>query len=223
MSASWWLSSRSVFSPRLFQGLLFFRGKFATQLFFVSDLVLQRVGVAFQLVSGVNALLELLSPSANFSASLTILPISSGVRPFWSLVIVPSTFVFSCHTWNTVHVYLKGNFNPWHPTGSRRNSSQIKRAQEVIVFGQQSFTFIDLDCDSWLIVGSRRKDLRLLGGHYSIPWNQFGHHISHILSAKGKRTHVKQHQMPCVLITREHPSLHSSTVHHGLGEADAAQ
>lgn len=140
MSASWWLSSRSVFSPRLFQGLLFFRGKFATQLFFVSDLVLQRVGVAFQLVSGVDALLELF---VFFSELLGIVD-----HPFdllggqailvignCNLILVPCTLVFSCHTQNTVHVDLEGNFDLRHATGSRRNSSQIECAQEVIVFG----------------------------------------------------------------------------------------
>ncbi|GAB5580130.1 rab9 effector protein with kelch motifs isoform X1 [Prionailurus iriomotensis] len=90
-----------------------------------------------------------------------------------------------CHSKNAIHIDFKGDFNLWDPTGSRRNSSQIKSSQ---------------------------KDLRLLGGHHGVPWNQFGHDTSHSFNTKCEGTYIKQYQITC----KEYPSLDSSTICYGL-------
>mmetsp|Transcript_24123 Transcript_24123/g.50076 ORF Transcript_24123/g.50076 Transcript_24123/m.50076 type:complete len:209 (-) Transcript_24123:106-732(-) len=75
------------------------------------------------------------------------------------LLALSGALVFCTYVQNAVAVDLKGHFNLWLTTGSRRNPAKLKLAQEVVVFGHGPFTFIDLDVHCWLIVLVCGEDL----------------------------------------------------------------
>ena len=49
-------------------------------------------------------------------------------------------------------------------TRSRGDTRELKLAEVVVVLGPGTFTLVDLDQDTGLVVGVSPEDLRLLGG-----------------------------------------------------------
>lgn len=132
----------------LLDGLLVFGRQLAAQLLFVPDLVLQGIGVALQLVAGVDALLQLLvivgealglvHHALNVLGRQSVLVVGDG-----DLVLVARALVLGGDTQDAVDVDLEGDLDLRDTTGSRRDASQVKRTQEVVIFSQRTLTWKD--------------------------------------------------------------------------------
>jgi NAD-specific glutamate dehydrogenase len=60
---------------------------------------------------------------------------------------------------NTVSINVEGNFNLWNTTRSRRNARQLKLAEELVVLGASTLSFVYLNKYTRLVV-SNNKDSR---------------------------------------------------------------
>lgn len=58
-------------------------------------------------------------------------------------------------------------------------------------------TFINLNGDSRLVIRSCRKDLGFLGGHHSVPGDQFSHYSSNSLNTKSQGAHIQKNHITC--------------------------
>lgn len=61
------------------------------------------------------------------------------------LVLLSSAFVHCRYIKNAIGINVKGHLNLRDTSGSRWNTSQLKLAQDVIVLGHGSLTFINLE------------------------------------------------------------------------------
>lgn len=130
---------------RFLNGLLVVVRQLASKLLLVADLVLQRVGIALQLIAGVDPLLQLL---VFVGKALGV--IHHALNVLWreavlvicdcDFVLVACTLVLSGHTQNTIDVNLKGDFDLGYTTWGRRDASEIEGAQQVVVFGKGTLT-----------------------------------------------------------------------------------
>ncbi len=132
----------------LLDGLLVIGRQLATQLLFVPDLVLQGVGVALQLVAGVDALLQLLVIiSEVFSLVHHALDVLGGqpvlVIGDGDLVLVACALVLGGDAQDAVDIDLEGDLDLRDSAGSRSDASQVKGAQEVVILGQRTLTWKD--------------------------------------------------------------------------------
>ncbi len=121
---------------------------FAAQLLFVPNLVLQGVGVALQLVAGVDALLQLLviiseafglvHHALDVLGGQSVLVVGDG-----DLVLVARALVLGGDTQDAVYINLKGDLDLRDAAGSRRDAGQVKGAQEVVILGHRTLTWKD--------------------------------------------------------------------------------
>ncbi|KAK6305302.1 hypothetical protein J4Q44_G00240820, partial [Coregonus suidteri] len=126
-------------------GFLVLGRQLAAQLLLVADLVLERVGVAFKLVTGINALLQLLvlvgealsvvDHALNVLRRQTVLVVGDG-----DLVLVARSLVLCCDTQDAVDVNLEGDLDLGHTTRCGGDASQVEGSQQVVVFGQGTLT-----------------------------------------------------------------------------------
>ena len=93
----------------------------------------------------------------------------------------------------------------------------------MVVLGHGSLSFVDLDGDSVLIVGSGGKDLRLLGGDDSVTRNQLGHDTSDGLNTHGQRVDVQKNDLSSVLLSGQNSGLDGSAKSDGLIGVDASR
>lgn len=68
-----------------------------------------------------------------------------------------------------------------------RDAGQLKLAEHVVVLGDRTFTFEDLDEDNSLIVGGGRQDLGLPGRHDSVVRDELGEDSTSGLDTEGGR------------------------------------
>uniref|UniRef100_A0A914MTA7 Uncharacterized protein n=1 Tax=Meloidogyne incognita TaxID=6306 RepID=A0A914MTA7_MELIC len=81
----------------------------------------------------------LLDHTLNLIFGKTSLVISDG-----DLVLLSSRLVLGRNIQNSVGVNVKSDFDLRNTTRSRRNSTQLELAQQVVVLCHSAFTFIDL-------------------------------------------------------------------------------
>merc|ERR1719370_1683119 len=141
------------------------------------------------------------SSALNFSASLTILSISSLESLPLSLVIV----ILFC---------LPVDLSAAGTSRSRRNASEIELAQIVVVLGHGTLALVHLDRHSGLVVAVGGEGLGLLGGDGGVPLDQGSHHTSSSLNAERQRGNIEEQQVGHSFagVTGEDGSLHSSTI-----------
>jgi NAD-specific glutamate dehydrogenase len=68
----------------------------------------------------------------------------------------------------SIKVEGNGNFNLWNTTRSRRNARQLKIAEEVVVLGASTLSFVYLNKYTRLVVRVGREDFGLLGRDGSV-------------------------------------------------------
>ena len=61
----------------------------------------------------------------------------------------------------------------------------------MVILGHASFSFIDLDQDTWLIISISGKDLTLLGGDSSVSWNKNGHNSTSSFNTLREWGHIE--------------------------------
>ncbi|KAF5137627.1 NAD-specific glutamate dehydrogenase [Metarhizium anisopliae] len=115
---------------------------------------------------------------------------------------------------DTIGIKIKGDLNLGNTTGSGRNTSELKLAEQVVVLGALTFTFKDLDKHTRLVVGEGREDLGLLGGNGGVAGDKLGHHATSGLNTERQRSDIEQQNAAGGLgvVTRQDSSLDSSTV-----------
>ena len=131
-------------------------------------------------------------------------------------------------------------------TGSGGNTGKFKLAEEVVVLGERTFTFVDLDKDSGLVVsgGGETKNtntnkkkqkvrtkshklndnkkreidahLGLPGRDDSVTRNEFGHDTTGGLNTESEGTDIDEDDISHTLITSEDTTLDGSTVSDSL-------
>lgn len=130
---------------RLLNGFLVLIRQLAAELFLVTNLVLQGVGVALQLVTGVDPLLQLLvfvsEPLRVVHHALDILwrqPIL--VIRDRDLILVACAFVLSGDSQDAVDIDFKRDLNLRYPTRGGRDAREVKCSQQVVVLSQRTLT-----------------------------------------------------------------------------------
>lgn len=129
----------------LLDGFLVLIRQLAAKLLLVTDLVLQRVGVALQLITGINPLLQLL-----VFISKTLCIIHHALDVLWrqailvicdcDLIFVARAFVLSCDSQDTIDINFKRDLNLWYTTRGRRDASEVKCSQQVVVLSKRALT-----------------------------------------------------------------------------------
>ncbi len=132
----------------LVDGLLVVGRQLAAQLLFVTDLVLQGVGVALQLVAGVNTLLQLLvlisealglvHHALDVLGGQSVLVVGDG-----DLVLVACALVLGGDTQDPADVNIEGDLDLRDAARSRRDAGQVKGDQEIVILGQRTLTWND--------------------------------------------------------------------------------
>lgn len=140
------LEPLDLFFHGFLDGLLVVGGELASQLLLVSHLVLERVRVTLELVTGVDALFQplvfvcealgVVHHALDVFGRQPILVVGDG-----DLVLVARAFVFSRHPQDAVDVDFKRDFNLRNATGCWGDTRQVKGSQEVVVFGQRTLTW----------------------------------------------------------------------------------
>merc|ERR1719228_199506 len=142
------------------------------------DLVLQLLildgclhveAVALQTILGRNSVLLLLIISLElFSIGHHTLNLflgeSSLVISNGNLILFTSRLVTSRHIQDTICINIKGDFNLWHATRCRWDTSQVKLTKQVVILGHSSLALVHLDGDGRLVVAVGGEGLGLLGG-----------------------------------------------------------
>lgn len=130
---------------RLLNGFLVLIGQLAAELLLVTNLVLQGVGVALQLVTGVDPLLQLL-----VFVSEPLRVVHHALDVLWrqailvigdcDLILVACAFVLSCDSQDTVDINFKRDLNLRYTTRGGRDASEVKCSQQVVVLSQRTLT-----------------------------------------------------------------------------------
>merc|ERR1719319_1571246 len=194
---------------------------------------------------------NLASSSANFSASLIIFSMSSGVSLFWSFVMVIFSLLpvplSSAETWRMPLASISKVTSIWGtPRGAggmllrsnlpRRwlslvmgNSAggwgdvvEVELAKKMVVLGHGSLSFKHLDGHSVLVISGGREDLRLLGWDNSVPGNELSHHSSYGFNSHGQWIYVKQHNFSSFGVSGENSSLDSGSIGDGFIRVDSS-
>merc|ERR1711963_582899 len=118
----------------------------------------------------------------------------------------------------------KGDLDLGNSTGSGGNSGEVKLAEKMVVHGHGSFSLVNLDGDSRLVVGVSRKGLGLLGGNGGVPLDQAGHDSAGGLDSKGERSDVEEKKVGDGLagVASEDGGLNGGSVSDGLTGVDGA-
>ena len=99
-------------------------------------------------------------------------------------VLTASALVNSCHIQNAVSIQVEGHLNLWHTSRCRRNSTQLKLSENIIVLRHGTFALVDLDQHAGLVVGVRCECLRLFGWDRCVTFDQRCHYTAGRLNTK---------------------------------------
>merc|ERR1719440_463597 len=129
------------------------------------------VDVAIEGVLGIHTLLHLLVLISELLSLLDhlldlLLSQAALVVGDGDLLTLACALVLGTNVQDTVGVNLEGHLDLRLATGSRRDSTKLELAQEVVVLGHWSLTLVDLDVHGRLVVLVGGQDLRLLGGDH---------------------------------------------------------
>merc|ERR1711936_249073 len=134
------------------------------------------------------------------------------------LVLLASALVAGRHVQDAVGVNVEGDLDLRDTTGSGRNPSQVKLAEEMVVLGHGPLSLVHLDGHGGLVVAVGGEGLGLLGGDGGVPLDEGGHDPASSLDTERKRSHVQQEEVRdgLTLVSSEDGGLDSSSVSHSL-------
>ena len=128
------------------------------------------------------------------------------------LLLVSGSLILGGDNHDTVGVNLEGNLDLWNASWCWWDAGNVELSKKMVIFGHGSLSFVDLDGDGVLVVGSGGEDLALLGGNDGVPWDELGHDTTNGFNSKSKRVNVKKDNVSGVLFPRENTSLDSSSI-----------
>ena len=120
---------------------------------------------------------------------------------------------------DTVGVNLEGDLNLRNTAWSRGDTGELELAKKVVVLGERTFTFEDLDEDRGLVVSGGGENLALLGGDDSITGNELGEDTTSGFDTKCQGANVDEDNIR-TSGTGENTTLDGSTVGDGLVRVD---
>jgi len=121
---------------------------------------------------------------------------------------------------DTIGVDLESDFDLRNTTRSGRDGRQFEFAEEVVVLGQRTFTFEDLDQDGGLVVGSGREDLALPGGNDGVTGDELGEDSTGGFDTESEGANVDEDDIGSSFSSRENTTLDSGTVGNSLVRVD---
>lgn len=134
------------------------------------------------------------------------------------LVGFTSGLVGSRDVEDTVGIDIKGDFDLRDTTRRRGNAGKFKFTEKVVILCAGTFTFVDLDQHSRLVIGVGGKDFSLLGRHSCVSLNQRSEDTTGSLDTHGEGCDIQEQQVLGLLgsVTRKDSSLDSGTVGNSL-------
>ena len=85
------------------------------------------------------------------------------------LLLVSGSLILGGDNHDTVEVNLEGNLDLWNASWCWWDAGNVELSKKMVIFGHGSLSFVDLDGDGVLVVGSGGEDLALLGGNDGVP------------------------------------------------------
>eukprot|EP00037_Helgoeca_nana_P026083 m.292930 g.292930 ORF g.292930 m.292930 type:complete len:688 (+) comp27130_c3_seq9:38-2101(+) len=193
----------------------------------VLDSLLHRVGVRLEGVLGRDLLagllvldleaLGLVDHALNVLLGEPTLVVGDG-----DLLGLAGRLVGRRHVEDTVGIDIKGDFDLRHATRCRGDPGQLELSEHVVVLGHGTLAFVDLDEDTWLVVGVRGEGLGLLGRDGRVTLDERSHDTASSLEAHRQRGDVEEQEILDLLgrVTLEDRGLHGGTVGHSLVRVD---
>jgi len=135
-----------------------------------------------------------------------------------------SGFLQGCDVHDTIGVDVEGNLDLWLTSGGWWDTLKVEFTKKIVVFGHFSFTFINLNQDTWLVVSVGCEDLLFLGWDTGVSVDQAGHDSSSGLNTEGKWDNIQKEDILNFLrlVTGDNSSLNSSTVGNSLIGVDGS-
>ena len=93
---------------------------------------------------------------------------------------------------NMVGIDIEGNLDLRDTTGSKGDVGEFEFSEESVVLGTGTFTLVNLDEHTRLVVGAGGEDLGLLGGDGGSSLDESGHDTTSGPDAEGDRGDIKQ-------------------------------
>ena len=123
---------------------------------------------------------------------------------------------------DTIGINVKGNFNLRNTTRSRWDVRQLKLAEQVVVLGASTISFVHLNKHTRLVVRESGEDFRLYGGNSGVTLDERGHDTSGSLDTEGNRGNVEEEKVSSLLrgVTGKDGSLDGSTIGNSLIRVD---
>ena len=140
---------------------------------------------------------------------------------------------------DAVCINLERHLDLWNTTRRGRNTRKLKFAEEIVVLGERTFTFKDLDQHRRLVVSGGREavyedeqlrrpgsykyhsHLALFGGNNGVTGNEFGEHAASGLDTECKRADIDKKDASGTLGTRKNTTLYGGTICDGLVRVDS--
>ena len=107
-------------------------------------------------------------------------------------LLFAGTQIFGRDVQNSVGVQIKGYFDLRYAARGRRNVSQFKSTDGLVVRGHLTLTLEHMNGNRRLIVRRRREDLTLFGRHGGIFLYQFGGNTAQRFNAERQWRHVEK-------------------------------
>lgn len=102
------------------------------------------------------------------------------------------TFFHSSNVHDTIGINIKGDFNLWSTSWSRRDTIKVEFTELIVIFGHLSFTFENLDQYTRLVISISCEDLLFFGWDSSVSFDEFSHDTSSGFNTKGKWDNIKK-------------------------------
>ena len=162
-------------------------------------------------------LLSFLNHAVNLLLGETTFVVSDG-----DAVGISGGLVQSKDAQDTVGINIKGNFNLRNTTRSRWNARQHKLAQQVVVLGVSTISFVHFNKQTSFVVRGSGEDLRLLGRNGGVTLDKSRHDTTSRLDTKRMRSNIKEKKVLSLLrsVTRKNGSLDGSTMSNGFVGVD---
>lgn len=169
------------------------------------------------LLIGLSVFLSLLDESINFLLRKSSFLVRNGdVRS------LTSSLVLSSNSENTIGIKIERNFNLRNSSWSRSDTIEVELTQQMVISSHWSFSFENLNLDTWLVISIGGENLSLLNRNGSVSLDEFSHDTSSSLNTQRQWSNIQKQQLIKVLsfILVENSSLNSCSVSNGFVRID---
>ncbi|KAF1755607.1 hypothetical protein GCK72_012057 [Caenorhabditis remanei] len=158
-----------------------------------------------------------LAPMRSFWASSSALKTSLVVGD-GDLVLLSGGLVGGGNVQDSVSINIEGNFDLWDSTWCWWDSGELELSKQVVVLGHGTLSFVDLDQDSWLVVGVGGEGLSGLGWDGGVSLDESSHDTSGSLNTERKWGNVEKEKILDSLrfVSGEDGGLNSSSIGNSL-------